>query len=201
MHKPEINNGAYIVPPGKIAYVATRLDMKTKPERTLAPWPEDLQLVSTARGDLNAYRNLFRTVGEDLLWFSRLVMQDDTLRDTLANPATEAFTVTRGTQTIGILELSFRNMPDCELSFFGLVSSEIGKGTGRALIDEAIRRAFAKPITRFWLTTCTLDHPKALSFYRKAGFTPYVRQIEVYDDPRLDGSMPLTSAPHIPVLK
>jgi ribosomal protein S18 acetylase RimI-like enzyme len=91
-------------------------------------------------------------------------------------------------------------MPDCELSFFGLVPSEVGNGTGRVLIDEAIRRAFEKPISRFWLSTCTLDHPKALSFYKKAGFIPYARFVEVHDDPRLQGKLPLDAAPQIPLL-
>jgi GNAT superfamily N-acetyltransferase len=196
----ELPNGYYQLPPGKLANIAHRLQMFAKPPRPLADFPTDLKLVPAAKSNPDTYRSLFRSIGQDLLWFSRLIMTDEKLLDTLSNPGTESFELKRGEHVIGILELSFRDMPDCELSFFGLVPSEVGKGTGRMLIDEAIRRAFEKPISRFWLSTCTLDHPKALSFYKKAGFTPYARFVEVHDDPRLQGKLPLESAPQIPLL-
>jgi ribosomal protein S18 acetylase RimI-like enzyme len=197
----ELANGYYELPIGKLANVATRLEMRALPSRDLTPLPADLTLEPAATGNLAAYRGLFRAVGEDLLWFSRLLMSDEKLLHVLANPDTRSFTLKRRGSVIGILELSFRDAPDCELSFFGLVPSEVGNGTGRALIDEAIRRAFEKPVSRFWLSTCTLDHPKALSFYRKAGFTPYARFVEIHDDPRLAGQLPKTAAPQIPLLE
>lgn len=196
----DLPNGYYQLPQGKLANVAHRLQMLEKPQRALVDFPADLKLEPAAKSNPDTYRALFRSIGQDLLWFSRLIMPDEKLLDTLSNPGTESFELKRGDRVIGILELSFRDMPDCELSFFGLVPSEVGKGTGRVLIDEAIRRAFEKPISRFWLSTCTLDHPKALSFYRKAGFTPYARLLEVHDDPRLQGKLPLDAAPQIPLL-
>jgi GNAT superfamily N-acetyltransferase len=196
----DLPNGYYQLPQGKLANVAHRLQMLEKPQRPLVDFPADLKLVPAAKSNPDTYRALFRAIGQDLLWFSRLIMPDEKLLDTLSNPGTESFELKRGDRVIGILELSFRDMPDCELSFFGLVPSEVGKGTGRILIDEAIRRAFEKPISRFWLSTCTLDHPKALGFYKKAGFTPYARFVEVHDDPRLQGKLPLDAAPQIPLL-
>jgi GNAT superfamily N-acetyltransferase len=196
----DLPNGYYQLAPGKLANVAHRLQMLEVPQRALSVLPPDLHLEPAAKSDPEAYRNLFRAIGQDLLWFSRLLMSDEKLLETLAHPGTQSFALKRGDTVIGILELSYRDMPDCELSFFGLVPSEVGNGTGRVLIDEAIRRAFEKPIKRFWLSTCTLDHPKALGFYRKAGFTPYARFVEIHDDPRLQGKLPLTSAPQIPLL-
>jgi GNAT superfamily N-acetyltransferase len=196
----DLPNGYYQIPQGKLANIAHRLQMFETPKRQLAPFPGDLHLEPAAKADPEAYRALFRSVGQDLLWFSRLIMSDEKLLDTLSNPGTESYELKRGNTVIGILELSFRDMPDCELSFFGLVPSEVGNGTGRILIDEAIRRAFQKSISRFWLSTCTLDHPKALGFYRKAGFTPYARFVEVHDDPRLQGKLPNDAAPQIPLL-
>lgn len=200
MPELELPNGYYQLPPGKLANIAHRLEMRALPNRDLAPFPTDLILEPAAKADPEAYRALFRSIGKDLLWFSRLLMTDEKLLDTLSNAGTESFELKRGNTVIGILELSFREMPDCELSFFGLVPSEVGSGLGRILIDESIRRAFAKPISRFWLSTCTLDHPKALGFYRKAGFTPYARFVEVHDDPRLQGKLPMDAAPQIPLL-
>jgi ribosomal protein S18 acetylase RimI-like enzyme len=197
----DLANGYYELPPGKLANVATRLEMRELPKRALTPFPADLTLEPAAKGDLVAYRDLFRAVGQDLLWFSRLLMDDKKLLDILSHPETISFTLKRGPAVIGILELSFRDAPECELSFFGLVPSEVGNGTGRALIDEAIRQAFQRPISRIWLSTCTLDHPKALAFYRKAGFTPYARFVEVHDDPRLTGKLPRDVATQIPLLR
>lgn len=196
----ELPNGYYQLPPGKLANIAHRLEMRELPKRELSAFPSDLQLEPAAKANLEAYRLLFRAIGQDLLWFSRLLMTDETLLTTLSDPGTESFALKRGSNIIGIVELSFRDLPDCELSFFGLIPSEVGGGLGRILIDEAIRRAFEKPITRFWLSTCTLDHPKALGFYRQAGFTPYARFVEVHDDPRLQQKLPLDAAPQIPLL-
>jgi hypothetical protein len=67
-------------------------------------------------------------------------------------------------------------------------------------MNEAIRRAFRRDIERLFLHTCSLDHPGALDFYRRSGFVAYKRAIEVADDPRLTGALPLSAAPHIPVI-
>ena len=200
MPELELPNGYYQLPSGKLANIAHRLEMRALPKRDLAVFPSDLVLEPAAKADPEGYRALFRSIGKDLLWFSRLIMSDEKLLSTLSDPGTESFELKRGGSVIGILELSFREMPECELSFFGLIPSEVGSGLGRILIDESIRRAFEKPISRFWLSTCTLDHPKALGFYRKAGFTPYARFVEVHDDPRLQGKLPLDAAPQIPLL-
>jgi hypothetical protein len=66
-------------------------------------------------------------------------------------------------------------------------------------MDQAIARAWAKPISRFWLHTCNFDHPAALAFYRRSGFTPYKMMAEVMDDPRLTGLLPRDAAPHVPI--
>jgi len=42
--------------------------------------------------------------------------------------------------------------------------------------------------TRVWLDTCSFDHPLALPFYQRSGFVPFRRQIEIAEDPRLDGA-------------
>jgi hypothetical protein len=39
-----------------------------------------------------------------------------------------------------------------------------------------------------------------LPFYQRAGFRPFRRQIEVADDPRLDGIAPRDVAKHVPVI-
>jgi GNAT superfamily N-acetyltransferase len=100
----------------------------------------------------------------------------------------------------GLLELDFRDSGQCELAFFGLTSAIQGQGAGRWLMNRAVRRAWERPIRRFWVHTCSHDHPDALKFYLRSGFIPYARRVEVADDPRLTGLMPRNAASAIPVI-
>jgi ribosomal protein S18 acetylase RimI-like enzyme len=113
----------------------------------------------------------------------------------------EALALGRGGEDVGLLELDFRTPGECELAFLGLLPEAIGRGAGRLLVETAIERAFARPIRRLWVHTCTFDHPRALGFYRRAGFEPYRRAIEVADDPRLSGRLPRSAAPHVPLIE
>jgi GNAT superfamily N-acetyltransferase len=152
-------------------------------------------------GDLAAYRSLFRRVGAEWLWYSRLFMPDERLNAILADPRVEAFTVQKDGDGIGLLELDFREEGECELDFFGLAREAIGLGLGRILMDQALARAWAQPIRRLWVHTCTFDHPAALPFYVRSGFKPYALQIEVHPDPRLTGHLPPDVAPHIALIE
>ena len=151
-------------------------------------------------GDLAGYRRLFRKVGEDLMWFSRLIMPDEKLRSILGHPEVQSFGLYHDTTAIGVLELDFRDMPNCELAFFGLSRDAIGSGLGRALMNLAIEKAWAKPINRFWVHTCHYDHPNALGFYQRSGFKPYALMVEVHDDPRLQGKLPREASPHVALI-
>jgi GNAT superfamily N-acetyltransferase len=171
-----------------------------------APKPQQqggsaLALHRVERPDLDAYRALFRRVGADWMWFSRLVMPDERLRQILTDPKVEIYTLYDGPAEIGLLELDFREEGQCELAFFGVVHEAIGQGAGRFLMDQAIEKAWARPIRRLWVHTCSFDHPSALGFYRRSGFRPYAYAVEVHDDPRLSGHLPRTAAPHIPLIE
>ncbi|BBD01946.1 MULTISPECIES: GNAT family N-acetyltransferase [Sphingobium] len=188
------------VEPGMVATVVTHLEMLERPRPAPIP-PAPLRLVPWKQPDLGAYRTLFRRVGTPWLWFSRLVMADSDLAAILHDPSVEIYAVTdpRGTE-VGLLELDFRSLPNCELSFFGLVPELNGKGLGRWLMAQAKSLAWRKGVERFWVHTCTLDSPAALAFYVRSGFTPYGREIEIFADPRLAGILPREAAPHVPLL-
>lgn len=192
-------NGYTDVPPGKIATIVTYLDMREPPDMPSIRQPEGWTLERIDH-DRPRYRSLFRAVGEPWLWFSRAMMPDDKLAAILDDPKVEAYALHDGTGDVGLLELDFRGDDEVELAFLGLAPGFIGQGAGRFLMNEAIRRAFARPTRRFFVHTCTLDSPSALPFYIRSGFTPYRRAIEVADDPRLHGFLPREAAPHIPLL-
>jgi GNAT superfamily N-acetyltransferase len=152
------------------------------------------------RSDPAAYRNLFRKIGEDWLWHSRLVMPDDALGTILSDRRVDILVLHREREDIGLLELDFRQDGVCELAFFGLVRAAIGQGLGRTLMDAALERAWSRPIKRVWVHTCTFDHPEALNFYARSGFRPYAFLVEVEPDPRLTGHLSRDAAPHVPLV-
>jgi GNAT superfamily N-acetyltransferase len=100
----------------------------------------------------------------------------------------------------GILEIDFRRFPEVEISFLGVVETLLGKGAGRYLMNRALEIAWNRAPKRLTIHTCTLDHPRALEFYLKTGFSPYSRSIEIADDPRLAGILPRKAAPQVPVI-
>ncbi len=197
-----LQDGYIDIPRGKIASIVTHLEMRAPPPPRDAPSSTDAVLRAVTRPDTDWYRDLYRRVGaEDWLWFSRLQLERDELETIIRHPDVEVFTLTVGGADEGLLELDFRLDGECELAFFGVTGKTIGKGAGRLLMNQAIERAWKRPIRRFWVHTCTWDHPDALGFYIRSGFEPCRQQIEIADDPRLNGTLPETAAPHVPIIQ
>jgi GNAT superfamily N-acetyltransferase len=151
MDNPPLPFGYSPVAPGQLAQVVTFLEM-TEPPAPVGAEAGPALLTRLGADDLDGYRKLFRHVGEDWLWSSRLEMSDAKLRALLGSPQVEASAVQNEGESIGLLELDFREPGTCELAFFGLVRDAIGRGFGRRMMNEAIARAWAKPIRRFWVT-------------------------------------------------
>ena len=157
------------VPAGKIAAVVTHLEMTDRP--ALAPGPEGTwTLRRVAHPGLDWFRGLYRRIGEEWLWFSRIRMSDLDLAAKIHSPLVEVYAlVDQG----------------CD---------------DRWLMSRALERAWSQAVTRVWLHTCSFDHPGALAFYQRCGFRPFRRQIEVSADPRLDCTAPRHVASHVPIV-
>ena len=187
------------VPDNELAAVVTYLEMRSPPEQPVQPSPLTLKRVEVPQPE--HYRELFRLIGGPWLWFSRLILDDAHLAAIIQHPRVELYAVRdEAGREVGMLELDFREDRECELSFIGLVPELSGKGYGRWFLAEAVRRAWREGVDRVHVHTCSLDHPAALSAYRRAGFTPYKRAIERFPDPRLLGVLPSDCAPQIPLL-
>lgn len=188
------------LPPGKLANIVTYLEMRTPPPDAAAPTTSDFAVRRLNQPDLGWYRQLYRAIGENWLWFSRLRLPDDELRAILHDPAIDIYVLSHTGADVGLLEFDRRHMPDIEISFFGVTQEMIGKGAGRALLQHCLPLAWEHNPERVWLHTCTSDHPGAMAFYLKFGFVPYKRAIEISDDPRVTGEMPRSAAPHVPIV-
>jgi GNAT superfamily N-acetyltransferase len=185
---------------GDVATVVTFLEMRAKTTQQEVPAsPLSLKRIENPQPD--AYRTLFRQVGSPWLWFSRLVMIDTALAAIIQHPDVHFYAVVDETgREVGMLELDFREAGEGELSFVGLIPELSGQGHGRWLLAEAVGLAWRETVVRVHVHTCTLDHPAALSAYRRAGFVPYRRAIEHFPDPRLIGLLPRDCAPQVPLI-
>lgn len=184
---------------GELAAVVTYLEMRSPPADEVPASSLSLSRIEQPAAD--GYRTLFRLVGAPWLWFSRLAMDDNALNAIILDPDVELYAVEdeQGCDA-GMIELDFREPGECELAFVGLVPELSGKGHGRWLLAETVRRAWREGVRRVHVHTCSLDHPAALGAYRRAGFTPYKRAIERFPDPRLLGILPSDCAPQVPLL-
>ena len=187
------------IPAGKIAAVVTHLEMTVRP----APRPDPDGAWTLRRVDapaLDWYRDLYGRVGRPWLWISRIRMRDAELAAIIQSPLMEIYALAHEGRDEGLLEMDFREPGQCEIVSFGLTEKLVGTGAGRWLMNRALERAWSMPIGRFWVHTCTLDHPSALNFYVRSGFTAFRRQVEVADDPRLLGFLPRSAAPQVPII-
>lgn len=189
------------IPPGRIAAIITHLEMCACPPLAPAPADAPWQLRQIQNPALDSYRGLYRAVGENWLWFSRLTLDDAALARLIRDPAVQIHVLRRTEKDIGILELDARRFPDVEISFLGLMGEHVGTGAGHFLMNRALEICWARSPRRVTVHTCTLDHPNALAFYLRSGFKPYARSVEIADDPRLHGLLPRTAAPHVPIME
>jgi GNAT superfamily N-acetyltransferase len=196
-----ISDGLHDVPPGKVAMIVTHLEMHAPAPLRPVPLPQGVTFGSMSP-DLDRYRDLFRRVGlQEWLWFERMKLSDESLMGILSDPLVAVHTLQVDGRDEALLELDFRQQGACELAYFGLTAKLRGKGAGRFLMNEATERAWEKPISRFHVHTCTLDSPDALGFYCRSGFTPVRQQVEICDDPRLTGLLPMDAGSHVPVFR
>jgi GNAT superfamily N-acetyltransferase len=193
-------DGVTDLPPGKIAAVVTWLAMSAPPPRPAPQGGPEPVLERLGAQAIARYLALYRMLGARWLWFSRLVMPAGHVARILGDPGVAAFAVGVDGRDVGLLELDARAEDETELAFLGVAEEWIGRGLGRRLMNRAMAMAFSRPIRRFFVHTCTFDHPGAPEFYRRSGFAVEKISLEIVDDPRLSGHLPREAAPHVPLI-
>lgn len=173
------------VPIGQLGVAITHLEMRQRP-RLPAPPPPALKL-AVLRADaitVPFYRYLYNTVGGPWLWYERRRMRDDELAAVIRHDDVDVFVLYAGGEPAGYAELDRRAMPDIELAYFGMLPEFIGRKLGPWLLHWVIDAAWARDPERLWVHTCSLDHPRALALYQRAGFVPYKQERKLIADPR-----------------
>jgi len=149
------------------------LEMLTHAKRDV-PAPQDGLTVLHARTPSVAYyRFLYDAVGKDYHWLSRRKLSDEELAAILHDPLNEVHVLHVDGSPAGFAELDRRQSEEVELVQFGLMLDFIGQGLGKWFLQWTIDKTWSYEPKRFWLHTCTLDHPAAVPTYKKAGFVQF----------------------------
>jgi GNAT superfamily N-acetyltransferase len=144
----------------------------------LVPNPRDgLAVVPIPSPTVPFYRSIYDAVGKPYHWLSRRKMSDDALAAILGDPRNELHVLQVDGESAGFAELDRRQLDEIELVQFGLVPEFIGQGLGRWFLQWTVDKAWSYKPKRFWLHTCSLDHPAALPNYTKAGFALYKQEL------------------------
>ena len=149
------------------------LEMMTPNQRSV-PAPRDgLAVLHVHSPSVPCYRFLYNAVGKDYRWLSRRKLSDEELAAVIQDPRIELHVLHVEGAPAGYAELDRHPPEEIELVQFGLMSDFIGQGLGKWFLQWTIDRVWSYQPKRFWLHTCTLDHPAALPTYKKAGFVQY----------------------------
>lgn len=190
------------VGPGRLSVIVTYLEMTTPPMTRPLPQPKgDVRIVRAAPPTVSFYRYLYGTVGEHWLWHERRRMPDADLARIITDRRVEVEVLHVSGTPAGYFEIDRRDGPATDLAYFGLIPEFIGLKLGPWLLDRAIRAAWEGGARRLTVNTCTFDHPRALPLYQSMGFKAYRHVTREIADPRVNGPLPRTAGPHIPIIE
>ncbi len=178
---------------GKLETSVTYLEMTEKPQLpTLLPLRDTkLAILRAEQPTVAFYRFLYNAVGGPWLWWERRALDDDSLAAIIHDPMVEIYLLLVDGVPAGYAELDRRTPPDIDLAYFGLTPEFIGRNLGRHLLTAAIDIAWTNKPERMTVNTNELDHPKAIALYQRYGFHPYKQEKRLFDDPRLNGLIPV----------
>lgn len=139
----------------------------------------DLRRVETLCPELNRF--LYQSVGADWTWYQRLSWTYSDWLEFLDRKEVATWIAYKGANPVGYFELERQSDEHVEIVYFGLLPQFIGRGMGRALLEDAIMKAGEFGGRRVWLHTCSLDHPAALANYQARGFRIFQTE-EAYEE-------------------
>jgi RimJ/RimL family protein N-acetyltransferase len=122
------------------------------------------------------YLALYRIIGEQSKWDTRLGFSLQQLATFLNAPTTYVFVLRYNAEAVGLCEFEQQENARAELQHFGLVPNVQGQRLALPFLENAMARIFHTGATRIWLHTDEEDSPAAQKVYAKAGFTAYDRK-------------------------
>lgn len=182
----------------RLTITITSLEIAASSTRKQPPHPtEPVHFLRVRRPDIGFYRFLYSQIGGPWCWYERMLLSDPELAAVLTAPERELYVLYGDGAPAGLAELERR--PDqVQLCYFGLDRGWLGRGVGRHLMAATLDAAFLPGTPKVTANTCTLDHPRALAFYQRCGFTAVGQARSEIDDPRAIGAAPADASPHVP---
>jgi hypothetical protein len=161
----------------RIPMTVTFLEMNVRPTALPPPQPRGkIALLKCENPPPHFYRYLYDTIGADYYWVDRKKLSPEKLAEIIHDPRNQLFVLYTDGNPAGMAELDLRKEGQVNISYFGLMPEAIGKRLGFFFAYHVCMNAWALPIQRLTINTCTLDHPRALPLYQRLGFTAYARE-------------------------
>lgn len=161
--------------PARLQARVTHLEMRHPPTHRV-PMPLGPRLaVMRARGmPASFYRYLYEQVGKAHHWLLRRNLPDESLCAAIHADSVEIHVLYVDGSPAGFAELDLAGLPDdAVILYFGLIPDFQGRGLARFFLSEAVFSAWSHQPERVLISTNTLDSPRALQLYQRAGFSPY----------------------------
>ena len=176
------------------------LEMRANP-RLLPVDLRPLELRRARNLPVSHYLHLYREIGRDYLWNYRPGQNESEIAALLNAPHTWLYLLSESGKDIGLAEIDAKDPNDIELVHFGLFPAYIGRGIGRRFLESVLQIIWETTPTRVWLSTCGMDHPDAVRFYERAGFSRFKTLMGEFKDWRFSGFYDMTDAPQVPFAK
>lgn len=163
----------------RIDYVVTFLEMDRRPSypRPHLPAGPAAALIAAESPPAWYFLGLYDAVGADYEWTDQHERPLDEVEAFLAERSVTLYTLMRGGWPHGFFILDGHEPGRCDLAYFGLVPQAVGRGLGTFLAQTAVHMAWDRPgVTLVTVNTNSLDHPRALPLYQRAGFEPVRRE-------------------------
>ena len=172
------SEGPDAAPGATVPVTVTHLEMTSPEQRSGATGVAAPTAIRRAeRPTISFYRYLYDTIGADWNWFMRRRLSDDELAAIIHDERVEVFVLYVRGVPAGYVELDRRVRGEVEIAYFGLIPEYVGRGFGAFLLDWGLAQAWSYRPHRVWLHTCSLDHPRALGVYQRAGLRVFAREV------------------------
>lgn len=169
--------------PGLMVARITHLEMLAPSARHMKPpLGMHLAVMRVRNMPLPFYRYLYEQVGKAHHWMLRRSLPDAELAAAIHDPDTEIHVLYGDGAPAGFFEIDLSQLPhEAEIVYFGLTPDFQGRGLARFFLSEAVAAAWTHLPGRVVIQTNTLDSPRALQLYQRAGFSPYASSQETVE--------------------
>ena len=135
------------------------------------PTPDNCELRYEANPTYLTYRDWHDTVGRPYGWHTRPRIQDEAgITELLKTPSTRFYLLIVSGQPVGYALLVEEEPNDVEISDFGFLPADTGKGYGKQCMTLLLADIASRNPDRVWLSTRSTNDTRVVDFYQQCGF-------------------------------